>query len=546
MMTEALVVSSLVLSLITVVLLIFILLRSPRSEKIDALGKELRAGREEAGSAAKDTRDEISRSLKDANDTLSTGLTGMASLQRAQLDGMTEQIQRASQLNYDSFERLSGVLEGRVKDLQVSNEAKFGEIRNTLDEKLSHNRQELTDGLSLVDERLSQNLNDIWQVQRIQLDSMSNELKVFAESNQSSLDRIRFTLDSRVKELQDNNEKKLDEMRKTVDEKLHETLEKRLGASFNVVSDRLEAVQRGLGEMQNLAAGVGDLQRVLTNVKVRGTWAEVQLGNLLDQILAPGQYEKNVRVKPDSGESVEYAVRVPSKGVDPEGYLWLPIDSKFPQESYRRVQEAADRGDSEATRKATEDLFRTIRAEAQQIHDKYINPPVTTDFAIMFLATEGLYGEALREPSLVEDLQRRYRIVIAGPTTLAAILSSFRMGFQTLAIEQRASEVVKLLGAVKTEFGKFGEVLDKLKKQLNTASRTIEDSGVRTRAIERKLRLVEQLPELEAAAVLQLSDSEVTVESDELDESDVMVPLETESSALLANEPETLSNETLR
>ena len=545
-MTEALVVSSLVLSLITVVLLIFILLRSPRSEKIDALGDELRAGREEAGRAAKDTRDEISKSLKDANDTLSTGLTGMASLQRVQLDGMTEQIQRTSQLNYDSFERLSGVLEGRVKDLQVSNEAKFGEIRNTLDEKLSHNRQELTDGLSLVDERLSQNLNDIWQVQRIQLDGMSNELKVFAESNQSSLDRIRFTLDSRVKELQENNEKKLDEMRKTVDEKLHETLEKRLGASFNVVSDRLEAVQRGLGEMQNLAAGVGDLQRVLTNVKVRGTWAEVQLGNLLDQILSPGQYEKNVRVKPDSGESVEYAVRVPSKGVDPEGYLWLPIDSKFPQESYRRIQEAADRGDSEATRKATEDLFRTIRTEAQQIHDKYINPPVTTDFAIMFLATEGLYGEALREPSLVEDLQRRYRIVIAGPTTLAAILSSFRMGFQTLAIEQRASEVVKLLGAVKTEFGKFGEVLDKLKKQLNTASRTIEDSGVRTRAIEKKLRLVEQLPELEAAAVLQLSDSEVIVESDELDESDVIAIPESTSSSLLANEHETLSNETLR
>lgn len=545
-MTEALVVSSLVLSLTTVVLLIFILLRSPRSEKIDALGEQLRAGREEAGRGAKDTRDEISRSLKDANDTLSTGLTGMASLQRAQLDGMTEQIQRTSQLNYDSFERLSGVLEGRVKDLQVSNEAKFGEIRNTLDEKLSHNRQELTDGLSLVDERLSQNLNDIWQVQRIQLNDMSNELKVFAESNQSALDRIRFTLDSRVKELQENNEKKLDEMRKTVDEKLHETLEKRLGASFNVVSDRLEAVQRGLGEMQNLAAGVGDLQRVLTNVKVRGTWAEVQLGNLLDQILAPGQYEKNVRVKPDSGESIEYAVRVPSKGVDPEGYLWLPIDSKFPQESYRRVQEAADRGDSEATRKATEDLFRTIRTEAQQIHDKYINPPVTTDFAIMFLATEGLYGEALREPSLVEDLQRRYRIVIAGPTTLAAILSSFRMGFQTLAIEQRASEVVKLLGAVKTEFGKFGEVLDKLKKQLNTASRTIEDSGVRTRAIERKLRLVEQLPELEAAAVLQLSDSEVSVELDELDESDVMATRESTSSSLLTNEHETLSNETLR
>ena len=544
-MTEALTGVSVLLALITVVLLISIPLRLSRGENINAFREELRVGREEAGRAAKDTRDEISKSLKDTNDTLSNGLTVIASIQRAQLDGMAEQIQKASQSNYDSFERFRTVLDGRVKDLQVTNEMKFSEIGKILDEKLSLNRQELTEGLSLVNERLSQNLNDLWQVQRIQLDGMSSDLKTFAVSNESSLDRIRFTLDSRVKELQDNNEKKLDEMRRTVDEKLHESLEKRLGASFNVVSDRLEAVQRGLGEMQILAAGVGDLQRVLTNVKVRGTWAEIQLGNLLDQILAPGQYEKNVRVRADSGESVEYAVRVPSKGVDPDGYLWLPIDSKFPQEAYLRLQEAAERGEPEAAKKATEDLGRTIRAEAQQIHDKYIHPPATTDFAIMFLATEGLYGEALRQAALVEELQRRYRIVIAGPTTLAAILNSFRMGFQTLAIEQRASEVVKLLGAVKTQFGKFGEVLDKVKKQLNTATRTIEDSGVRTRAIEKKLRMVEQLPEMEAAQVLQISYDEGTVELDELGENDAGLSPESECSNLLRDEYETLPTKTL-
>src|SRR5215203_1495038 len=421
-MTESLIAFLLVLTLATVVLLIFLLLRLPRREKIEALSQELRAGREEAGRAARDTRDEISRTLKEANNTLSNGLTGMASVQRAQLDGMTAQIQQASQLNYDSFERLRGVVDGRLKDLQGSSETKFNDVRTTLDEKLSHSRREITEGFTLVNERLSQNLNDIWQVQRMQLDGMESDLKTFAQVNQSSLEQVRQTLDSRVKELQENNEKKLEEMRKTVDEKLHETLEKRLGASFNVVSDRLEAVQRGLGEMQSLAAGVGDLQRVLTNVKVRGTWAEIQLGSLLDQILAPGQYEKNVRVKPDSGECVEYAVRIPSKGLEPDGYLWLPIDSKFPQESYRRLQEAAERCDSEGTKRATEELLRTIRAEAHQIHDKYIHPPSTTDFAIMFLATEGLYGEVLRQPSIVEELQRRYRIVIAGPTTLAAIL----------------------------------------------------------------------------------------------------------------------------
>ena len=281
-------------------------------------------------------------------------------------------------------------------------------------------------------------------------------------------------MDARVKELQEGNEKKLEEMRKTVDEKLHNTLEKRLGESFKLVSDRLEAVQRGLGEMQSLATGVGDLKRVLTNVKTRGTWAEVQLGALLEQILAPSQFERNVRTKRNRPRSSSMPYDCPAPPMIPTRCVWLPIDSKFPQEDYLRLQDAAERGNAEEVQKASDALARQIRLEAQSISSKYLSPPQTTDFAIMFLATEGLYAEVLRHPSLADELQQRYHVVAVGPTTLAAFLNSLRMGFQTLAIEQQSAEVWKVLSAVKTEFGKFGDVLDKVKKQLNTAANTID------------------------------------------------------------------------
>jgi len=341
-------------------------------------------------------------------------------------------------------------------------------------------------------------------VQHQRLEEMARRLQELSDSIQGALERLRASLDARVKELQEGNEKKLDEMRRTVDEKLQDTLEKRLGESFKLVGDRLEAVHRGLGEMQTLASGVGDLKRVLTNVKARGTWAEVQLAALLDQILSPDQYAKNVCVKPGSGERVEFAVRLPGPRDAPDTQVWLPIDSKFPQEDYLRLQGAAERGEAEAVQAALEGLNRAVRGAARDIRDKYLNPPATTDFAIMFLATEGLYAEVLRQPALVEELQRVYRVVVAGPTTLAAILSSLRMGFQTLAIERRASEVWRILGAVKTEFGKFGQVLEKVQRQLHTASRTLEETGVRSRALERRLRVVEQLPAAEAAEVLEL------------------------------------------
>ena len=365
-------------------------------------------------------------------------------------------------------------------------------------------REELARGLASGNEMLATTLGGMAEVQRAQLDGVSKRLAELSTSNQTALDGIRTTIDTRVIELQAGNEKKLEQMRATVDEKLQSTLEKRLGESFKLVSDQLESVQKGLGEMQTLATGVGDLKRVLTNVKARGTWAEVQLGALLEEILAPGQFERNVHVEPGSREMVEYAVKLPGPKDEPGSCVWLPIDSKLPQEDYVRIQDAADIADAEATLRATDALARAIRVEAQSIHDKYVKPPHTTDFGIMFLATEGLYAEVVRQPALVEDLQQRYRVVVAGPTTLAALLSSLRMGFQTLAIEQQAVEVWRVLGAVKTEFAKFGDVLDKVKRQLDTASRTIEETGVRTRAMERKLRAVEQLPDAEAELVLDL------------------------------------------
>jgi DNA recombination protein RmuC len=438
-------------------------------------GNEKRLGemRKEAAEGLKTTSEALERRLEEAKD----------------------QIERLTASNQTALDRIRNAVDARVKELQESNERRLGEMR-----------REATDGLKITNDTLSESLQRLGEGQHQRLAEMAKHLNELAGSNQGSLDRIRQTFDDRVKELQEGNEKKLDEMRRTVDEKLHDTLEKRLGESFKLVSDRLEAVHKGLGEMQTLATGVGDLKRVLSNVKARGTWAEVQLGALLEQVLTAEQFGRNVAVKDGSLERVEYAIRLPGSSGDHDNPVWLPIDSKFPQEDYVRLQEAAERGDPEAVQVATDALARAVRLAAKEIHDKYVNPPVTTDFAILFLATEGLYAEALRQPALVEELQQRFRIVLAGPTTLMATLSSLRMGFQTLAIERRASEVWRVLGAVKTEFGKFGDVLDKVQKQLSTASKTIEQTGVRSRAIERRLRSVERLPQGETDDVLAIAE----------------------------------------
>ncbi len=396
--------------------------------------------------------------------------------------------------------RASRISHGAGKDLRDELRASREESRSAAREL----REEVASGLRSNNEALTCTLESMGRLQQTQIEALTTQLLELTGSNQNALDRIRVTVDARVKELMEGNEKKLEEVRKTVDEKLHDTLEKRLGESFKQVSDRLEAVHEGLGEMRHLAAGVGDLKRVLTNVKVRGTWAEVQLGAILEQFLTPDQFARNVRVKADSAERVEYAVRLPGPGADLAAGLWLPIDSKFPQEDYLRLQAAAEAGDQALVQQAAEDLARAVRIAARDICEKYVNPPATTDFGIMFLATEGLYAEVLRQPALAEELQRSYRVVVAGPTTLAAILSSLRMGFQTLAIEERAVEVWRVLAAVKTEFGKFGETLDKVKRQIHAAGRSIEKTGARSRAMERKLRSVERLPDAEASAILAL------------------------------------------
>ena len=331
-----------------------------------------------------------------------------------------------------------------------------------------------------------------------------------SRSQQESIDNLHNVIDKHLKHLQESNEKKLEQMRQTVDEKLQSTLEKRLGESFKIVGDQLEAVQRGLGEMQSLATGVGDLKKVLTNVKTRGTWGEYQLGNILEQILTPDQYAKNVKPKESSDEIVEYAVRLP--GHDNSSQVWLPIDSKFPQESYIRLKDASEKSDTDAIEKASAELIRTIKKSAKDISDKYIDPPHTTDFAIMFLPTEGLYAEIVRQPGILDDLQHQ-RIVVAGPTNLSAILSSLSMGFRTLAIENRSSEVRKILSAVKTEFSAFGDVLSKVKTQLDRASGTIDKAGVRTRAMQKKLKDVEELPTEDSTKILGFS-SEKPIDSE--------------------------------
>ncbi|MHB9112860.1 MAG: DNA recombination protein RmuC [Thermoleophilia bacterium] len=344
--------------------------------------------------------------------------------------------------------------------------------------------------------------------QQEQLQGVATRISQLTDSNAEQLAKLRETVDGQLKVLQESNERKLDQMRVTVDEKLHSTLEKRLGESFRLVSERLEAVQKGLGEMQNLATGVGDLKRVLTNVKARGTWGEVQLGAILEQILTPDQYAANVQTNDCSSERVEYAIKLPGREDQPEALVWLPVDAKFPQEDYARLVDATEQADAEAARLAHAALLRAVEKSAGEIQDKYLNPPKTTDFAIMFLPTEGLFAEVLRHPGMVEKMQQNYRVVVAGPTTLSAILNSLRMGFRTLAIEQRSSEVWQVLAAVKTEFGNFGDVLAKVKKQLHTAEKTIGDTEVRTRAMKRKLREVEELPAESAAEILNLAPGE--------------------------------------
>ncbi|HVJ48823.1 DNA recombination protein RmuC [Desulfitobacterium sp.] len=403
-------------------------------------------------------------------------------------------------------------LESRLDFLEKN----LGQQITSVFEELSRNREETSSNARMAREEQNISLKgfndsvlarmvEIANLERSQLDIFSRQMNQLTQTNEQKLEQLRKTVEDRLLQLQQDNAQKLDQMRLTVDEKLTSTLEQRLGESFKLVSERLEMVHKGLGEMQTLASGVGDLKKVLSNVKTRGIWGEVQLGNLLEQILTPEQYALNVATKHDSNDRVEFAIKIPAKD-DNDGIIWLPIDAKFPLEDYERLLDAQDKGDLALIEEAGKALENRIKSEAKTIHSKYIDPPQTTDFGILFLPIEGLYAEVLRRPGLSDQLQRDYKVIIAGPTTLAALLNSLQMGFRTLAIEKRSSEVWNLLGAVKTEFGKFAEILERTQKKLQEASNSIETATKKSRTIERKLKTVQTLPVEESIALLAASE----------------------------------------
>lgn len=420
--------------------------------------------REQIQSTAQGTRQELSGTLSQFQQAITAQMTGTATLQNNHITTFSTHLEQMGKGNTEQLEKM----------------------RNDLGQQALAAREEQSASLKGFSDTLQQTLS------------------LFSESNTRRMAEIRTTLEEKIRELQGDNAKKLEEMRQTVDEKLHATLEQRLGESFKLVSERLEKVHAGLGEMQQLALGVGDLKRVLTNVKTRGTWGEVQLEMLLQQIMTPDQYEKNIATVPGSDARVEFAIRLPGKEDDMP--VWLPIDAKFPKEQYERLTLAAENADAEGVAAAGRELERTLRMEAKTIAEKYLAPPVTTDFALLFLPTEGLYAEVMRRPGLSDDIQRTHRVSIAGPSTLAALLNSLQMGFCTLALEKRSSEVWQILGAVKTEFSKFGDALSATKRTLERAARNIEDAEKRTRQMSRKLRKVEALPSGQAQQLLETTD----------------------------------------
>ncbi|MCY4743803.1 DNA recombination protein RmuC [Pelomonas sp. UHG3] len=423
--------------------------------------------------------------------------------------------------------------QGVPPELLQSNERLERELRDELGRSASGTRQELLQGLAQFQQVLTQGLQGSNQSLAQQAlaareaqdsaalrsaqaqaesmqklgDAMREQLQALSKTNDQRLAELRLTVEQRLTAIQQDNEKKLEQMRATVDEKLHATLEQRLGESFKQVAERLEQVHKGLGEMQNLARDVGSLNRVLTNVKTRGVFGEVQLAGLLDQVFTPEQYAANVATLPGSSERVEFAISLPGQRDDGQP-LWLPIDAKFPREDYERLLDAQERADAAAAEASAKAIETRLRLEAKTIRDKYIGPPHTTDFAILFVPTEGLYAEALRRPGLLESLQREHKVMLCGPTTLLATLTSLQMGFRTLALEKRSAEVWEVLGAVKTEFGKFGDVLARAKKKLEEAGNTLEAAEVRTRAMTRKLKGVEALPDDATQQLLKLAQAE--------------------------------------
>jgi DNA recombination protein RmuC len=463
------------------------------------MGRKLDSSRETVDevlrSVAADTRKlhtefrtEITNALSTLAQTLDLKVSDGIRNQRDQLESssvaVTQALGASSKSNSEAIDQLRSAVEGKLIAIQTDNSTKLELIRNNVERKLSEATTNLTQAIDMLSRRTTE-----------------------------AAEVLKSTIEARLSAIQSDNNLKLEEIRKTVDEELHSTLEQRLGESFRIVSERLEQVHAGLGEMRTLASGVGDLKKVLMNIRARGNWGEVQVGTLLEQILTPDQYSMNVRTNPDSSERVEYAIKLPGKDSagDP---VWLPIDSKFPHQDYERLIQAAESGDAAGISVHAAALEENICAEAKKIHEKYINPPHTTDFAILFLPTEGLFAEILRRPGIC-DRTLRLRIVLAGPTTLAALLNSLQMGFRTLAIERRSAEVWDVLGAVKTEFSKFGNSLAAVEKKLHEASNKLGDVRTRQRALTRKLRDVQELPSVDSERLLQIGSLSIAAVADD-------------------------------
>ena len=458
--------------------------------------------REQVSESKQEIRSEVRTTQESTTKTLVVNIGELSKTLNTQLEGMRTTFS-------DSFQ-----------GLQQSNEDKLDQIRQTVTVQLQTTSETLVTSVGKLGNAqkdatntLVTTIGKLGEAQTLQLTNGTKAINSLMQSNEKSIESVRGTVDQRLQTMQNSNETKLDQMRQTVDEQLQSTLEKRLTNSFNIISERLEAVQHGLGTMQNLAENVGNLQHVLTNVSARGAWGEVQLGAILEQILAPNQYSQNVQ--PHTGsETVEYAVHLPDNN-NPGSYIWLPIDSKFPMADHRRFLDAAERADKDAEKKAIQALIRTVQNEAKKI-EKYIAPPHTTEFAIMFLPTEGLYTEVLRHPDLVEKLlQGNHKIIVAGPTTLAAILLSYRAGFQTLAIQKHSSKIQEMFAAIKTEFGVFNNTLGLTQRHLRNASNALKKTEERSHAVVGKLREVETISPEEAAKMLELPEAEIENELSE-------------------------------
>ena len=463
----------LALGLASVVLLVALLLRKP---------PVVETGRAELMAASERLERELRREISESSRGLRGEVTQTLSAFQQALTQQAQEAARTQNANADAFaQQLTQTLSAFQQTLMQQAQ----EATRTQNAQIDAFAQQLT----LVQKTLS--------------DTLATQLGALSESNARRIAEVRATLETQLAAMQQTNAAKLEEMRKTVDEKLQSTLEARLGESFKQVAERLEQVHHGLGQMQSLAQGVGDLQRVLTNVKTRGMFGEVQLEALLEQVLTPEQYGKQVETKPRSNQRVDFAVRFPGRSADGSP-VWLPIDAKFPREDYERLLDAHDRADAAGAESAARALEVRIRQEAKSICESYLCPPQTTDFAILFLPIESLYAEVLRRPGLMDTLQRDYRVTLAGPTTLLAMLNSLHMGFRTLALEQQASEVWKVLGAVKTEFERYGEWVARVREQVQKASDTLDRADTRTKQMRRALKVVEALPETQAQSVLPL------------------------------------------